>query len=342
MNPGCIVKLRPLGPWRIGPDSGARDRVDTVYHADSLYSAVTGAMLALGQLEEWLDATARNSGGAAVRFSSCYPFHGDTRFVAPPKPLWPPPATAKVRWKAAKFIPLPLVESLVNGALPEEDRWSVDGASECLVPHGRTAPFRIGLRSSAAVDRLGAADPEPRTRPRVASSFTPAPDSGRRSGSPMKRLKRTLARAARKRALRLLADSGFGGERSRGWGRTEAPEFQDGALPDLILPTPSAPAPDSESSSQAYWLLSLFTPMADDTIDWQRGSYSLVERGGRVDSPTRSGDVKKLLNMVSEGSVLVASGDLRGSAADVAPDGFPHPVYRAGFALAIPIPQGVA
>jgi hypothetical protein len=36
--------------------------------------------------------------------------------------------------------------------------------------------------------------------------------------------------------------------------------------------------------------------------------------------------------------VLVASAVPRGSAADVAPEGFPHPVYRAGFALAIPIP----
>ena len=44
VNPGCIVKFRPLGPWRFGPDSGARDRVDTIYHSDSLYSAVTGAI----------------------------------------------------------------------------------------------------------------------------------------------------------------------------------------------------------------------------------------------------------------------------------------------------------
>jgi hypothetical protein len=36
--------------------------------------------------------------------------------------------------------------------------------------------------------------------------------------------------------------------------------------------------------------------------------------------------------------VLVAAAEPRGAAADVSPDGFPHPVYRAGFALAIPIP----
>ena len=36
-------------------------------------------------LDEWLDATARNPDGAAVRFSSCFPFHGETRFVVPPQ-----------------------------------------------------------------------------------------------------------------------------------------------------------------------------------------------------------------------------------------------------------------
>ena len=72
MNPGLIVKLRPTGPWRIGPDSGARNRVDAIYHSDSLYSAVAQAMSRLGALEEWLDATAR-AATPAVCFSSCFP-----------------------------------------------------------------------------------------------------------------------------------------------------------------------------------------------------------------------------------------------------------------------------
>ena len=31
-----LIKLRPTGPWRIGPDSGDRDRIDRIYHSDSL------------------------------------------------------------------------------------------------------------------------------------------------------------------------------------------------------------------------------------------------------------------------------------------------------------------
>jgi CRISPR type III-A-associated RAMP protein Csm4 len=342
MNPGCIVKLRPLGPWRIGPDSGARDRVDTIYHSDALYSAVTGAMPALGLMEEWLEATARNPAGAAVRFSSCFPFQGDTAYVVPPKSIWPPAASPKVRWKGARFIPLPLVETLLGGGVPEEDRWSLDGQSECLVPHSRGGPFRIGIRSSAAVDRLGAG---------LEPHSTACLEFNNGAGLWAAIWFADEAAKARWRlpvesAFRLLADSGFGGERSRGWGRTEAPEFVDGTLPDLIFPRSGALAPteptgegETGPDSQAYWLLSLFTPATDDAIDWARGQYSLVTRAGRVQSPARSGDLKKLLKMIAEGSVVFAARDPLGSAADVAPDGFPHPVYRAGFGLAIPIPQ---
>ena len=42
--------------------------------------------------------------------------------------------------------------------------------------------------------------------------------------------------------------------------------------------------------------------------------------------------------MVAEGSVLIAGAPPAGTARDVAPEGFAHPVYRAGFAVAIPIP----
>jgi len=345
MNPGCIVKFRPLGPWRIGPDSGARDRVDSIYHSDSLYSAVSGAMLSLGLMEEWLEATARSSDGAAVRFSSCFPFQGDTGFVTPPKSVWPPAASSKVRWKGAKFVPLPLVELLLNGGALEEDRWSLDGQSECLVQHGRGGPFRISVRSAVAVDRLGAG---------VEQHSTACQEFNAGAGlwaavSFADEVAKTRWRAPVESAFRLLADSGFGGERSRGWGRSEAPEFVEGVLPDLIFSPPAVAEktieqveevePAAAPTSQAWWLLSLFAPMAGDTIDWERGAYSLVSRGGRVESPAHSGDLKKLQNMVSEGSVLLARSDPRGSAADVAPDGFPHPVYRAGFAVAIPIPQ---
>src|SRR5260370_30321 len=113
-------------------------------------------MRVLGWLEEWLDATARAVSGTAVRFSSLFPFVGKTRLVAPPKSVWPPSAPGKLYLQGAKLVPLEIVKS----GVVEESRWQVDGESECMVPLGGSAPFRISMRSAAAVDRItGATDP---------------------------------------------------------------------------------------------------------------------------------------------------------------------------------------
>jgi CRISPR type III-A-associated RAMP protein Csm4 len=419
MNPGLVVKLRPAGPWRIGTDSGARNRVDVIYHSDSLYSAVASAMARLGSLDEWLDATARN-GAPAVSFSSCFPFLDEIDFVVPPRTIWPPtsPAlmSARVRWKSARFVPLSVVQAMLAGEPLEGNQWSLDGASECLVPAGRPGPFRTGVRWSAAVDRLTGAVERHST---ACIEFRP--------GAGLWTIVSFADEAAHTRwlepikaAFRLLADTGFGGERSRGWGRSEPPEFTEGTLPDLVLgaapqkpaseplvteptvtelivaePTPpgtevlivaeqvtalapmalglwppsadeppvaepAPPEPEAPIAAESvtepaplapgprplapvpapvqHWLLSLFTPAPDDSVDWGRGNYAVLARCGRVDSPAGSGELKKEIQMVAEGSVLCAAAPPRGSAADVAPDGFAHPVFRAGFALAIPLP----
>jgi CRISPR type III-A-associated RAMP protein Csm4 len=557
MHPGLVVKLRPSGPWRIGPDSGARNRVDVIYHSDSLYSAVTSAMARLGSLEEWLDATGRPQEPAAapaVCFSSCFPFLDDTRYVVPPRTVWPPVTqaiSARVRWKSARFVPLDMVQAILAGRRLDENYWTIDGPSECLTPAGGPGPFRTAVRWSAAVDRLTGATERHAT---ACLEFRP--------GCGLWTVASFADEAARDRwqepvkaAFRLLADSGFGGERSRGWGRSETPEFEEGTLPEMILPAireaasqavetappapepasagaggqaeapapqgeppleelaaepaeaeaslqapseiaplliesaeaieapeaapagaggqaqapapqdeppsevvaaepaeaeasvqappeapplpvepadanvvvpeqpspapadpgdgsppedaeaceagasagqpepiapepespapagptdetvcptlpqtggaggsacqpnvPELPAPPVPAAAQAeapappppapafadarpHWLLSLFAPAPADAVDWKRGDYALLSRGGRVESPAGSGELKKQVHMVAEGSVLLAAAAPRGSAADVAPDGFPHPVYRAGFAVSVPLPK---
>jgi CRISPR/Cas system CSM-associated protein Csm4 (group 5 of RAMP superfamily) len=89
-------------------------------------------------------------------------------------------------------------------------------------------------------------------------------------------------------------------------------------------------------------LLSLYLPGAEDTVDWKRGSYSTITRRGRIESSSHWGEPKTATLMVSEGSVLVAGSELNGAAHNIAPEGFSHPVYRAGFAVAIPIPWRAA
>jgi hypothetical protein len=325
-----------------------------------LYSAVSGAMAMLGLLEEWLGATAENPAGPAVRFSSCYPYRGETLLVAPPRNLWPPLVSPKVRWKGARFVPLSVIADLVNEQPLNEDRWFLDGPSECLLPFDShspaTGPFRPALRFRASVDRLTGT---PLAHSSACLEF--APDCGLWAAADFadeEAKSRWLEPV--KAALRLLADSGFGGQRSSGWGRSEMPQFLDALWPDTILPSGAGPRPaqapaepPAEGSTEpepvppapvvetAYWLLSLFSPSPDDAVDWQRGNYAQVVRGGRVESPARWGDQKKLLRMLAEGSVIFAARPPVGVARDVAPEGFPHPVFRSGFAFSIPIPWRV-
>ncbi len=331
-HPGLLVKLRPSRPWRIGPASGARDRVDLIYHSDTLFSAVTHAMRMLGRLEYWLEVTARRAEpgeGPLVRFTSMFPFFGDTLYVTPPRHIWPPAPSVRVHYAGARFIPLSLVESIFAGKPLQDDRWTVDGMSECLVPNAKSGPFRMTLRSSAAVDRIsGAAEPH-RT---ACLEFVP------KAGlwfavSFADEITRSQWIDPVRAAIRLLADSGFGGERSRGWGRAHNPEFREGKLPHLIYK-------GTALGAQAQWLLSLVSPAESDVVDWEQGSYSTAVRGGRVDSLAGSGAPKKLLTMIEEGSVLHAA-TLQGSAPDVAPDGFSHPVFHAGWAFSILVPEEI-
>jgi CRISPR type III-A-associated RAMP protein Csm4 len=336
------VRFRPLGPWRFGPDSGARDRVDLIYHSDAVFSAVCSAMSQLGLGEEWLEATARSEAAPAARFSSFYPFQGHTLLVVPPRSIWPPQEAAKIRYKGARFVPLPVVESLLAGKGIDENRWAVDGESECLIAHdaGR-GPFRIALRSNASVDRLDAG--------KVESHATACLEFAQNAG--LWTVVQFADAAAQEKweapvrsAFLLLADSGFGGERSRGWGRSETPEWQHWTPPGMPPGTPpgmppAAPEAAEDSPEQAHWLLSLYLPSSDDLVDWTRGSYSTLTRRGRIESRARWGEIKAPTLMVAEGSVLLsAASQLRGEARDTAPAGFPHPVYRAGFAVTVPIP----
>lgn len=326
------VRFHPAGPWRFGPGSGARDRVDTIYHSDTFFSAVTSAMAQLGLAEDWLHATTSQDAAPAVRFSSFYPFIGSTLLIVPPRSLWPPAESSKIRYKSARFVPLSVIQSLLADQPMDEDRWVVDGESECLVPADRArGPFRVSLRENAGVDRLAAGMVEAHSTACLEFS----PDAGLWTVAQF-RDEDALAKweAPVRGALLLLSDSGVGGERSRGWGRASAPIWEPWTPPQSTL--------TDQPSEHAYWLLSLYMPASDDAVDWKRGNYATVSRRGRIESSARWGDLKKPALMISEGSVLLAANQLRGAAQDVAPDGFPHPVFRAGFAVAVPIPWRAA
>ncbi|MEZ5399404.1 MAG: hypothetical protein R2729_07020 [Bryobacteraceae bacterium] len=337
MSTALQFQLRPVGPWRIG--AGARAETGRIFPSDALYGAVCSAMGSLGWLDEWLDATARAEGDPAVRISSLFPaFQGDL-LAPPPANLWPVPGAARSR--AATLIPVRLIAALATGKAFSDDSWELEGDSHCLLKRGsrlNAGLFCSALRSHAAVDRLGdgvevhhSACIEFHGDCRlwgIAQFADPA-------GPWQSRIEA---------CLRLLADTGLGGGRSKGWGGFVIERVSKGDTRSLLFGHNNelAAATSAEPSETGHWLLSLYNPAPADGIDWSRGSYRVFDRGGRVESRAGWGAEKKELRMIGEGALLASTAVPRGRAADVAPDGFGHPVYRAGFAVTTELPLKVS
>lgn len=329
MNPALLVRLRPVTPWRIGSDSGAREQASPVLPSDTLFGALCSAFQQLGWLDEWLDSTVRGVSAPAVRTSSAFPFQRNLLYAPPPAGLWPPSTDGRLRWKGASFLPASVIADLLAGEMPSEQDWAIDPQSACLVPvksRGAAGPFRFLRRSHAAVDRMSGGIAAPYSVECV--QF--APEAGLWCAFEFSSHTAYAVWTPKlQAALRLLSDSGFGGLRSRGFGRARNPLFQPGALANLIWgERPSISAPPS-----AWWTLSLFSPGDSDAIQWDRGAYNLVARSGR----SADGRLKLSTRLVREGSVLVSPSAPVGTAINVAPEGSAHPLYRAAFSVALPI-----
>ena len=176
----------------------------------------------------------------------------------------------------------------------------VDGASECLVPAGQPGRF-AHVRSTAAVDRLTGAGRH------ATACLEFRPDAG--CGCGVFATNAARAWGPVRAAFRLLADSGFGGERSRGWGRSDTPEFIEGALPEYEnggFPGEPEPQPtrwreNEPEQPRRYrnrWAAAKPHPRTGrcpcshpppTTRRLGARRYTVMARGGRIDSPSGSG-----------------------------------------------------
>ncbi len=129
--------------------------------------------------------------------------------------------------------------------------------------------------------------------------------------------------------LEKLADQGFGGVRSAGFGAAKITKTEEIDLPD--------------ADAGQWTTLSRYLPDEDEVPAVLAGnsSYSLEEIGGWLYSPGIKAERRRKVRMITEGSVLSCTGKpLYGAMADVQPDydgtrPVSHPVWRNGYAAAV-------
>ena len=128
--------------------------------------------------------------------------------------------------------------------------------------------------------------------------------------------------------LRVLGDNGIGGERNAGYGLFDFDEVA------LEIPT-------SEDSTQ-FVTLSPICPKSSDQLEHLlKGdiAYNLNPLTGWVTS-AGAASKRKQINMFAEGSVLNTYDEPVGRLVDLKPKGYPHPVYRYGYAWQVGIKVG--
>ena len=130
--------------------------------------------------------------------------------------------------------------------------------------------------------------------------------------------------------LRVLGDTGIGGERSAGYGLFD------------FHSKPAEPQPESELDR--FVTLSPICPRDTDQlsalIQGDAIGYTLEERSGWIGSSEGSGLRRQQVWMFAEGSVLNGNGAQVGRLVDLTPDSCPHPVWRYAYAWPIKYKYG--
>lgn len=333
--------------FHFGKHGIGQEESDVVFHSDSLFAALVSilAQTEHGRLiPEFMQKVLKSP--PAFVLSSAFPRAGKVRFF--PLPRWVITRdktsldNAGVTGKSLKkiqFVSEIIFKNIINGrslALELQDSIQLQ-AGQLLCSSVEKSKLPAELKNSQL---LWEVDQRPRvTLDRVHQSSNLfhtgavyfSPHCGLwfaiKWNNPDEDLKKIMHNL-----IQLLADAGLGGERSSGFGHSK------------IIPTEVLELP--EMADDSNWVtLSRYIPAADEIpalLD-ANSIYQLERIEGWSQSPTAPAERRQVVQMLSEGSVLGPISRMNpGEIVDVRPvynndTTFPHPIYRSGLALAIPI-----
>lgn len=333
-----VVYLQPRGAFHLGERGIGLEETADIVHADTLHAALCTAWVLLygeGALaNEWL-----RPDDPPVLLSSAFPFAGPVRFY--PRPMLPVPLH---REEKELSLPLKKVLFVSEGLLrrhlagqPYPPCESLHNGEVLLLPEEAEALRAAVKRTSLEDIRFWHVVQVPRVALDVATNRSNIWFFGRvafhqAAGFFFRVRYRSPEVAERFRAaVRLLGDTGLGGDRTSGHGLFD-PRFE-----------PASPLGDP-NADRFLTLAPLYPPREQvQRLLGEGCRYRWLTRAGWIGSLTPTPYRRRSVRMFAEGSVFTGSAaELWGELVDVTPtetpEPLPHPVYRYGFAFPVGVP----
>lgn len=351
------IRLKFESPLHIGSDIAqiGIESVQPMIHSDTLFSAICNVWASLSAypnlvympIEEMLDQF--QTGEPPFRLSSCFPYKEEEESDKEeekwylPKPLTPPADFVGKNKdslrkygkdvKRKQFIPVEILEKWIAGDLLGDENLKIIAETGFEKVYQEQIVPRVTLDRHSAKSNIfhyGVVHFDEYCGLYFLLQLRDDEDTEDWLN-------------ALTVVLKILGERGIGGERSTGCGRFVFAERKQRWDISTDPPWESLISKMEESDvaqSDGYYLLSLFHPNSDDIAKFKSGAppvaYSLVtRRGWAFSTSTNRQQKRQTCRMLSEGSVTKHKPI--GKLACVKPNDFPHPVYRYGWALSLPI-----
>lgn len=300
------------------------EKTETYIPADTLFSAICQTWATFydtASLTDFLNQYTAENGSFPFTLTSAFPYADNVYF-------FPKPITFQTRSKKSKrvqFVSNNIFRDIIAGNPPDFDEDGLINSENVWVSADEKDQLKELMAENKKVNIW-----ETDTRPRVTIGAQNAGSEIWHVETVQFNINCGLWFAAKfdsdqtkhkiETLLRVLGDSGIGGERNAGYGAFD-------------FDTASIEVPEAQGSNQFMTLSPICPKSADELEHLRKGdvAYTLNPLTGWV-STTGTATRRKQVNMFAEGSVLNTIDEPVGRLVDLKPNGHPHLVYRYGYA----------